>query len=82
LKETWESSIFYGHIIHPSKPYVLFFITQSDSLEEKLGKAKPSMVASAIPQNLVVKREKRNRARSALLTVFYTLSLCPISKKL
>ncbi len=33
------------------------------------------MVASAIPQNLVVRREKRNHACSVSLTVFYTLSL-------
>jgi hypothetical protein len=33
LKDTWESSIFYGHIIHPPKPYALFFITPFDSLK-------------------------------------------------
>ncbi|MCK4644749.1 MAG: hypothetical protein KAU46_00695 [Candidatus Aminicenantes bacterium] len=44
-------------------------LTSSTSLKSRAPKAKSSMVASAIPQNLVVKREKRNHARSALLTV-------------
>ncbi len=50
-------------------------LTSSTSLKGRVQKAKSSMVASAIPQNLIVKREKRNRARSALLTVFLPLSL-------